>query len=1071
MKRILPAALFLILVLAVPFALLGSETVAKRVMDFAAQRAGLELQFAAGSLWRGVRFERVSWKQGGTVLLAEDVAIDPEWSWGCLVRSTVCITRLDAARVVVSIVGGSEERSEGFALPEAVELPVAVTVQALAIDRLAIIQDGEREDFDAIRGEISANSQRIRLSGLSLHHRLGSAAGKLRLGWRGAWPVSAAIEVTLAQTPASAELPQRWDVGVDGTARKLSLVFGSPDVPAMTVALQIAALDDFQRFVIEAQLTGFERMRAVQELRPWLQIGAPVALRAEVGGAVTALELQTSLDGLAQQSLAMRANLSLAADAWRLDALTLTDVRGAQRLSASGSLGLPGRWLPELVLNIDRLELPAETGIDLKALSAWADVRMVPDAQSLVWEVRGFEASGLVEGRAVTAAGALSGAADQPLLPVGAVDGSVDGVAFSYQRAPLGEASLALPEGIDWQQYALTSAQLRVAPGETTSISLAVTGDIATQMRVAVTATERGASWRLSPFTAEAVGERVRSESAIAGNWDRARAVVALDNFCLHLRGSRVCGDSALLGESGSLQLTLVADERITGAIGENPYGLSFTANGELSVAWSQGEFTEAALALTMPELTFDPFLGAGTAESIRFDNVSVNASATPERQRLDARASSVQAGGVTAELVREGNAIAGELRLEALQLAAFNDLLPELDLIAGGVEGAVTLGGSQEVPEVSGELRLSGGRAALPGQQTGVEDANLVLAGSLDAFTLRGGAHLGGGPIDIEGQCCFDDGLRLVLDGERNQLQLPAGLDVTVSPALTAAVEADRATIRGTVRVHSGTFEHSGPLGEGVAVSNDVVRIDQPLSQPRRFDLDVDVRALIDAGFTLRSKQLEATLAGDLRLMAEPGRSPQLFGELQVLGGVLRAYGQGLRLERGRVGFAGDPLNPGLDLSAVRDIRGEQLTVGVRATGSLEEPVLTLFSEPNRSERETLSYLLRGRGPDAGAGADGTAMALALGASAINQTGLLDSLNAVPGLSQVTLGAEGAEGEMAATISAYVGDRLFLSYGMGIYEPVNALTARLYLRSRLWLEVVSRLENSFDLYYRFERD
>jgi hypothetical protein len=35
----------------------------------------------------------------------------------------------------------------------------------------------------------------------------------------------------------------------------------------------------------------------------------------------------------------------------------------------------------------------------------------------------------------------------------------------------------------------------------------------------------------------------------------------------------------------------------------------------------------------------------------------------------------------------------------------------------------------------------------------------------------------------------------------------------------------------------------------------------------------------------------------------------------------------------------------------------------------------------------------------------------------------------------------------------------------------VNTLTARLYLQARLWLEVVSGLENSVDLYYRFEID
>jgi autotransporter translocation and assembly factor TamB len=244
---------------------------------------------------------------------------------------------------------------------------------------------------------------------------------------------------------------------------------------------------------------------------------------------------------------------------------------------------------------------------------------------------------------------------------------------------------------------------------------------------------------------------------------------------------------------------------------------------------------------------------------------------------------------------------------------------------------------------------------------------------------------------------------------------------------------------------------------------------VDAVQSPPRRFDIFADIRTLIEPGFTLRSRELEATLSGDLRLSVKPQQQPALFGDLQILGGELRAYGQALRLTEGSVGFVGDPLNPGLDLSAERRIREEDLRVGFRVSGSLEEPRFELFSDPQRSERDTLSYLLRGRGPDAGAAVDGTAMALSLGASAINQSGVLESLNAIPGLSGVSLGAEGSDEDMAATISAYVGERLYLSYGVGIYEPVNALTARLYLRSRLWLEVVSRLENSFDLYYRFD--
>ena len=168
---------------------------------------------------------------------------------------------------------------------------------------------------------------------------------------------------------------------------------------------------------------------------------------------------------------------------------------------------------------------------------------------------------------------------------------------------------------------------------------------------------------------------------------------------------------------------------------------------------------------------------------------------------------------------------------------------------------------------------------------------------------------------------------------------------------------------------------------------------------------------------------------------------------------------------------FAGDPENPQLDLRAERHFPSEALRVGFTVGGSLREPRLDLYSEPQLPREAQLSWLVRGRPPDAGASMDGTALALSVGASALNQTSLVRSLNRLPLLSNVALGTETGSNGTAATISGYVGDRLYLSYGMGLYEPVNTLTARLYLRARLWLEMVSALENSVDIYYRFDID
>lgn len=122
-------------------------------------------------------------------------------------------------------------------------------------------------------------------------------------------------------------------------------------------------------------------------------------------------------------------------------------------------------------------------------------------------------------------------------------------------------------------------------------------------------------------------------------------------------------------------------------------------------------------------------------------------------------------------------------------------------------------------------------------------------------------------------------------------------------------------------------------------------------------------------------------------------------------------------------------------------------------------------------SQTEALSYLVRGRGLDAGASADGTAVALSLGTGVVNKSGVMSGINSIPGLSNVEFGSEGSADDTAATLGGFIGDRIYLSYGVGLYEPINVLTARFYLQTRLWLEVVSRLENSIDLYYSFDID
>jgi len=307
---------------------------------------------------------------------------------------------------------------------------------------------------------------------------------------------------------------------------------------------------------------------------------------------------------------------------------------------------------------------------------------------------------------------------------------------------------------------------------------------------------------------------------------------------------------------------------------------------------------------------------------------------------------------------------------------------------------------------------------------------------------------------------------------GREENLVFPPSVQATVSHDLTLTATPGFLSLAGELKVHKGLLEHEELPAGSVSLSDDVVqlRLEGPLTQRKSsLDIAMDVDVSIEDSFRIVGGIANVTVGGDLQLSQERGHPLQLFGNLNVIGGELNAYGQNLKVKRGTVSFSGAPENPALDMRAERLISIDDVTVGLELRGTLDAPVLQVYSNPVMARTEALSYLLRGRGLDTGASADGAAVALSMGTTLLNQSGVFNKLEKLPGISGVEISAEGSDNDTTATISGYIGRSIYLAYGVGLYEPINVLTARFYLKTRLWLEVVSALENSMDLYYSFD--
>ncbi|HET7923716.1 MAG TPA: translocation/assembly module TamB domain-containing protein, partial [Rhodanobacteraceae bacterium] len=284
-------------------------------------------------------------------------------------------------------------------------------------------------------------------------------------------------------------------------------------------------------------------------------------------------------------------------------------------------------------------------------------------------------------------------------------------------------------------------------------------------------------------------------------------------------------------------------------------------------------------------------------------------------------------------------------------------------------------------------------------------------------------------------------------------------------------------AAVTGAVLVPRARLTPKDTGESAVAVSGDEVIVepgdDAAGRGPQQFS--ANVRLVLGDDVRLDGYGLTGRLGGAIEITEKPGEPTAATGELRVEeGGIYEAYGQQLKIELGRVVFAGGPVtDPGVDIRAVRR-PAEGIVVGARVRGLLAAPELSLFSEPPMAQQEQLSYLVLGRPLDDASESESSAMsraALALGVKGGNFVS--ERINENLGLDAFGIETDPNEAaaEAAFVIGKYLTPSLYVSYGIGIFESVNTLKLRYTFAPRWRLETeTSSKASGGDLIYNIER-
>jgi len=215
----------------------------------------------------------------------------------------------------------------------------------------------------------------------------------------------------------------------------------------------------------------------------------------------------------------------------------------------------------------------------------------------------------------------------------------------------------------------------------------------------------------------------------------------------------------------------------------------------------------------------------------------------------------------------------------------------------------------------------------------------------------------------------------------------------------------------------------------------------------------------------------LKAKLAGEVTVSTKPDDVPRGLGAINVVEGQYKAFGQDVKITRGRLTYDNTPLTePVLDLVAERRIEAEDVTVAVNVRGTLDRPFVNITSTPAMSSNEALSYLLMGRSLDTLQSNEAQSVDTAAQSLAFSGGGLLlGGIGRRIGLDEVTVESTGTD-DTAVVLGKYLSPKLFISYGISVAESINTIKARYTLNEKWSVRAEAGLDQSADIEYRIER-
>lgn len=386
---------------------------------------------------------------------------------------------------------------------------------------------------------------------------------------------------------------------------------------------------------------------------------------------------------------------------------------------------------------------------------------------------------------------------------------------------------------------------------------------------------------------------------------------------------------------------------------------------------------------------------------------------------------------------------IQGTARIDLSDIGVVGKIFPAFDTIDGVLDVDLALNGTISDPSFQGRASLANG--AISNRASGFSFSDINLTGEiskLDQIMLNGSFTAGDGSGEISTQILFADILSPVIDFELTGQNLTVidvpDLKVIANPDLQLSWQNKTLTLNGRVEIPATRLAPSYLPQASVRQSADVVIVagelpvvEQDFLKENAIKLQGTLEVVLGEDVLVDLDVAHIDVTGSARFNWQDQLIPVANGRFNGTGDI-QAFGQFLRITRGRVSFTDTPAdNPHLNIRAEREIFGNSQIrrAGLMVAGTLNRPVVEAYTVPMTTRERAQTLLVTG-----------------------------SDFNYEQGVGAVDVGM-------------YVLPRLYISYGIGVFEDGNVLKVRYDLGRGFGIRASSgQRETGLDINYIIER-